>query len=313
MLPTVDDLRRLREQHALAVAAMDQTQWVGGGPVYPRAISDLMRSLGSDPWGGLQYDHKLSRDSRRPFHRYPRGLSQSVHPHCSQRTFLPRRLAGCPGGRHPLAAVFERLEELVGRSDQALNNERRVTAPAGRRASAMNNHQHEFFHKSAVKLRRRLLAGLVASFGSVAVLAALQRGPHAPDEWTLAVLGLLFCLLGSLIWRQTNRPFLVLQPGRLVIHRLFRTRVVSCDAIRAVAIQGQRRQPMNLYSSVLRTFPGSIHLDTLWLLIEGGRPVKLILPGSSISAGALQAHTGLRVARVEARQLGEWRKRNTLG
>lgn len=293
---------------------MDQTQWVGGGPVYPPAINDLMRSLGSDPWGGLQYDHKRSRETLEDLSTATLEDFRSLFTHIvrSER-FSLGAWQGVLAGDIPWPAVFERLEELVGRRDQALNNERRVTAPAGRRASAMNNHQHEFFHKPAVKLRRRMLAGLVASFGSVAVLAALQRGLHAPDEWTLAVLGLLFCLLGSLIWRQTNRPFLVLQPGRLVIHRLFRTRVVSCDAIRAVAIQGQRRQPMNLYSSVLRTFPGSIHLDTLWLLIEGGRPVKLILPGSSISAETLQAHTGLPVARVEARQLGEWQKRNTLG
>ncbi len=112
--PTVDDLHRLRERHALATAAVGQTQWVGGGPVYPREINDLMGALGREPWGGLQYDHTRSQAILDNLSSATMEDIRSLFTHIvrSER-FSLGAWHGVIGGDIPWDAVFERLEALV--------------------------------------------------------------------------------------------------------------------------------------------------------------------------------------------------------
>lgn len=115
MSPTVDDLRRLRESHALATAAVDQTRWVGGGPVYPREVNDFMRSLGSPPWGSLRYDHTRSRATLDDISAATLDDIASLFTHIvrSER-FTLGAWQGVLGGDIPWPAVFTRLEALLG-------------------------------------------------------------------------------------------------------------------------------------------------------------------------------------------------------
>lgn len=157
----------------------------------------------------------------------------------------------------------------------------------------------------------RLSGGFFLALGGLALATALLRGFSDSDNYFMLGIGLIWLLIGGLIWRFSTRGSIAIDADSLTLGRAWGKRRYPYSQIAAIGRYDVRIQGGGPVAYLVRKRANGSLSSNLFIRLAGGKMVPLNLSNFAETEAIfqqMQARTGLPLETLTERTLADWRR-----